>query len=55
MADAALVELLKKGVDAFASWREDNPAADLDLEGAGMRGLQLSGVDLSGARLSKAP
>jgi Pentapeptide repeats (8 copies) len=55
MANDEHVALLKKGVEAWNAWRDENP--DIirpDLTGANLRGANLSGADLSGADLSGA-
>jgi uncharacterized protein YjbI with pentapeptide repeats len=54
MADAAQVELLKRGAGDWNAWRAENRDASADLSGSPLRGLDLSGADLAGADLSDA-
>ncbi len=49
MANRKQLAILKQGVAAWNKWREEHPDAKIDLRGAG-----LSGLDLSGANFSKA-
>jgi len=55
MADARLVEMLKRTVTEFAAWRdnlkEDGPHAPIDLAGADFSGCYLDGVNLFNAEL----
>src|SRR5262245_43728165 len=54
MANDEHVALLKKGVDAWNTWRGENPNAVPDLSGANLYGANLSGANISGAYLSQA-
>ena len=54
MADTELVELLKRGAEAFAAWRRERPSAELDLSDATLRAVVLDSIDLSQARLTRA-
>jgi uncharacterized protein YjbI with pentapeptide repeats len=54
MADAAHLATLRQGVSAWNAWRLAHAATRPDLSGAGLRGLDLSGVQLSGADLHGA-
>jgi uncharacterized protein YjbI with pentapeptide repeats len=54
MADEQHVTLLRRSVDEWNRWREQNPQAVPDLAGAGLRGLDLSGANLAGAELTGA-
>jgi hypothetical protein len=56
MADAKHVELIRKGSEAIAIWRDANPGNHLDLSGADLRRAELmhanlNGVNLRGAKL----
>jgi uncharacterized protein YjbI with pentapeptide repeats len=48
------VAMLKKGVDAWTAWRDENPFIVPDLYGADLGGADLSGAYLSEANLSEA-
>jgi hypothetical protein len=55
MANDEHVAMLKKGVDAWNAWRDENPAIQPDLAGARLvDATNLSGANLSGADLLKA-
>jgi uncharacterized tellurite resistance protein B-like protein len=57
MTDATgddLVELVKRGPEAFNAWRRANPEAAVDLSGASLAGLSLEGAFFSGAKLEGA-
>jgi uncharacterized protein YjbI with pentapeptide repeats len=54
MANDEHVAMLKKGVDAWNAWRDENPSIVPDLHGADLSGADLSGADLSRADLSGA-
>jgi len=59
MADEEHLRILRSGVDAWNSWRRQNPATVPDLSvvnlsGADLAGANLSGADLSGVDLRKA-
>jgi len=59
MANDEHVAMLKKGVDAWNAWRDENPdtrpdLTEANLTGADLNGANLSGADLSGANLSGA-
>ena len=49
MANMEHVQLAKKGRDAVARWREDNPGVTLDLNAAYMSHTRMPQVDLRGA------
>ncbi len=46
--------ILRRGVDAWNEWREENPKVLIDLIGADLRGSKLNEADLHGANLSEA-
>lgn len=54
MADDRLVELAKQGAQAWNAWRAAHPDSPVDLSGAGLRALDLTGADLAGADLAGA-
>jgi uncharacterized protein YjbI with pentapeptide repeats len=54
MANDEHVALLKKGVDAWKAWCNENPNILPDLSKANLQGADLAGADLTGADLSKA-
>ena len=59
MADKEQLAILRKGVDAWNTWREDNPDVkpslrEADLREANLREANLIEADLSGAYLSEA-
>ena len=54
MANPEHVEIVRGGADAIARWRESHPDERFDLEGADLRGFELSTADLSGANLQVA-
>jgi hypothetical protein len=54
MANDEHVAMLKKGVDAWNKWRDENANIRPDLSGADLRGADLSGANLSEADLSMA-
>ncbi len=54
MADNEHFELLMRDVDAWNSWRADNPKMKPDLAYAVMRGANLALANLSGAQLQEA-
>ena len=55
MANDEHVAMLKKGVDAWNAWRDENPnVLRPDLSGAILRGASLSGANLTGANLTGA-
>jgi len=49
MANKKQLAILQQGVAAWNKWREENPDTKIDL-----RGAKLDGLDLSGANFSKA-
>jgi uncharacterized protein YjbI with pentapeptide repeats len=51
MANDDHIALLKKGVDAWNTWRGENPDVRPDLSGASLPEIKLPKVNLSGARL----
>jgi hypothetical protein len=51
MANRKHLAKLKEGVEAWNEWRQKNPTVRVDLEGAGIGVVNLSGADLSGADL----
>ena len=54
MADQQLLDLLRRGISVWNSWREEHPAIPLDLRGAHLYGAHLSGANLREADLSGA-
>jgi hypothetical protein len=50
MANDDHIALLKKGMDAWNAWRQENPNIQLDLNGAPLIGANLGGKDFGGAR-----
>ena len=59
MANSKHLAQLKKGVENWNKWREENPAIEPDLSGAGLyradlRGANLSEANCNGAYLSEA-
>ncbi|HCG90914.1 MAG TPA: hypothetical protein DEZ08_03635 [Dehalococcoidia bacterium] len=54
MADMELVLIVKKGRDAVAKWREENPKKTMDLSEAYMSHARLPQVDLSASDLRNA-
>jgi uncharacterized protein YjbI with pentapeptide repeats len=54
MANDEHVAMLKKGVDAWNAWRDENPNIRPDLSEANIGGANLEGADLSDANLSTA-
>jgi uncharacterized protein YjbI with pentapeptide repeats len=54
MANDDHIALLKKGVDAWNAWRNENPNIRPDFSNTDLRKADLSGADLSGADLSEA-
>ena len=53
MADQEQLEILKRGVEGWNKWREDNPK-QICLKGAEFRGANLRGANLRGANLEQA-
>jgi hypothetical protein len=51
MANDEHVAMLKKGADAWNTWRDENPDIRPDLFGANLIGAYLGGANLSGADL----
>ena len=49
MADQKHVEILKQGVDAWNTWREENPDVIPDLSGAELNEIELPGANLKNA------
>ena len=45
MANKEQLEILRQGVAAWNTWREENPDAKIDLRGAKLDGLNLSGAN----------
>ena len=54
MANDEHVAILKKGVEAWNAWRDENPDIRPDLRGANLREANLSRANLAGADLSRA-
>jgi uncharacterized protein YjbI with pentapeptide repeats len=54
MADAAHLDMLKRGVATWNQWRQVYPKASLNLREASLRGFDLSGASLRGADLCGA-
>ena len=53
MANEEQLSILKKGVEAWNKWREQNISTKVDLSGAVLSGSNLAGVDLRDARLTR--
>ena len=53
MANEEQLSILKKGVEAWNKWREQNGTTKVDLSGAVLSGANLSGVDFRDARLNR--
>lgn len=51
MANQEQLALLNQGVEAWNSWREQNPETEIDLTGSNFRAAQLSHVNFRGADL----
>ncbi|MGR3279868.1 pentapeptide repeat-containing protein, partial [Acaryochloris marina NIES-2412] len=49
-----LLEILRRGPDAWNQWREKNPNQEINLSGADLSGADLHGADLHNAKLSSA-
>lgn len=54
MPNAQHVELIKKGVEGWNAWREENAAEAVDLSEADLRGAKLSNANLKDANLQGA-
>lgn len=54
MANEEHLEILEKGIAAWAEWRKGNPEIRPDLSGADLSGVDLRYLDLSNANLSHA-
>ncbi|MDQ3706659.1 MAG: toll/interleukin-1 receptor domain-containing protein [Chloroflexota bacterium] len=54
MANEEHVRLLKQGIVAWNTWREDNPSVSPDLSDADLSRATLVGINLSGANLEGA-
>jgi uncharacterized protein YjbI with pentapeptide repeats len=54
MADIELVQIVKRGRDAVAAWREENPNRSMDLNACYMSHARIPMVDLRGADLRNA-
>jgi uncharacterized protein YjbI with pentapeptide repeats len=54
MADIELVQIVKRGRDAVAAWREENPNRSMDLNAGYMSHARIPMVDLRGADLRNA-
>jgi hypothetical protein len=54
MANEEHLAILKKGIDVWNKWREENPGVVPDLSHAKLSGASFSGVYLSGANLIRA-
>ena len=54
MANDEHVAMLKKGVDAWNAWRDENPGIRPDLRGRSLVGVDLKGADLRRALLAGA-
>ncbi len=54
MADQPQLKRLRKGVEAWNTWRGQHPDIPLDLRGANLSNADLSNADLRGTILSKA-
>ena len=54
MLNPKQLRILKQGVNAWNKWREENPDAKIDLDGADLYAANLANANLSGANLRKA-
>ncbi|AOS84725.1 hypothetical protein BIU88_11625 [Chlorobaculum limnaeum] len=54
MANKEQLKILKKGVDGWNRWREENSSVEIDLTNADLKGADLKGADLKGADLKGA-
>jgi uncharacterized protein YjbI with pentapeptide repeats len=54
MANPEHVKILKRGVDAWKKWRNENPKMTPNLVGADLRGADLIGANLREAQLRRA-
>ena len=54
MAKDEQLTVLRKGVDSWNIWRNENPRAVIDLSDIDFSDTNLSGIDFSGANLSRA-
>jgi uncharacterized protein YjbI with pentapeptide repeats len=54
MANEEQLERLKQGVEGWNKWREENPATEINLENAELRGAYLTQIYLRGADLREA-
>ncbi len=52
MADEEQLKILKRGVDAWNTWRMENSGKDIDLSGADLNKTKLISANLSGADLN---
>jgi uncharacterized protein YjbI with pentapeptide repeats len=52
--EADPLQILKRGVDHWNTWRKAHPSADINLSGADLRRMNLEGVNLSGVGLRDA-
>ena len=50
MADPLQLEIIRKGVQYWNKWRDENPLQKPDMRKADLIGLDLSTADLSGSR-----
>ena len=53
MSNEEQLRILKKGVEAWNQWRQDNSSSKVDLSGADLSGMNLTGIDLRDARLTR--
>ncbi|HKY52722.1 MAG TPA: toll/interleukin-1 receptor domain-containing protein [Anaerolineales bacterium] len=53
MANEEQLRILKRGVPAWNQWRKENNTIKVDLSGAVLSNLDLSGIDLRDARLTR--
>lgn len=53
MANEEQLSILKKSVEAWNKWREQNSSTKIDLSGAVLSGANLAGVDFRDARLTR--
>lgn len=54
MANEEHLKLIKRGLDAWNTWREENPVDQPDLSGADLREANLNGANLVGTKLVAA-
>src|SRR4026207_1896011 len=53
MANQEQLKILKQGVELWNKWREENSNVKVDLSGANLSAMDLSGIDFRDARLTR--